>query len=130
VARGELTGWAAYADGDEASALRRLRETADLQDRVGQGEVDIPAREMLADMLLASNQPGPALAEYEQALKLSPNRFNGLFNAGLAAEAVGDRGRAAAFYATLLKITDNGAHSARAEYQHLKDFNAPATASR
>jgi tetratricopeptide (TPR) repeat protein len=107
-----------------------LRDTADLQDRVGQGEVDIPAREMLADLLLASNQPAAALIEYEQALKLSPNRFNGLFNAGLAAEAVGDRAKAAGYYAMLLKVTDNGTHSARSEYQHVKDFNAPATAAR
>jgi tetratricopeptide (TPR) repeat protein len=130
VARGELLGWAAYAAGDEAGALKYLRDTADLQDRVGQGEVDIPAREMLADLLLASNQPAAALIEYEQALKLSPNRFNGLFNAGLAAEAVGDRAKAAGYYAMLLKVTDNGTHSARSEYQHVKDFNAPATAAR
>jgi hypothetical protein len=31
--------------------------SADLQDKVGQGEVDIPAREMLADMLLELGQP-------------------------------------------------------------------------
>jgi tetratricopeptide (TPR) repeat protein len=130
VALGELRGWAAYAEGDEAAALKSLRDTADLQDRVGQGEVDIPAREMLADLLLASNQPAAALIEYQQALKLSPNRFNGLYNAGLAAEAVGDRAKAAAYYAELLQVTDGGAHSARAEYQHVKAFGALATAAR
>ena len=64
-----------------------MRAAADLQDKVGQGEVDIPAREMLADMLLEFGTPQQALAEYEVALKLSPNRLNGLYNAGRAAEA-------------------------------------------
>jgi hypothetical protein len=32
-----------------------MRAAADLPDKVGQGEVDIPAREMLADMLLESH---------------------------------------------------------------------------
>jgi hypothetical protein len=53
---------------------------------MGQGEVDIPAREMLADMLLELKRPQDALVEYEHSLQLSPNRFNGLFNAGMAAE--------------------------------------------
>ena len=67
-------------------ALKYMRDSADLQDKVGQGEVDIPAREMLADILLELGQAQEALAEYKQALKLSPNRFNGLYNAGRAAE--------------------------------------------
>ncbi len=129
VVHGEILGWAAFADGDMDAAERHLRQSADLQDRVGQGEVDIPAREMLADMLLAANQPKAALADYQRALELSPNRFNGLFNAGQAAEAVGDRAKAAAFYATLLKVTDNGTHSTRAEYRHIQEFNSPGSAA-
>ena len=56
-----------------------------------QAEVDIPAREMLADMQLEFGHPQQALTEYEVALKLSPNRLNGLYNAGRAAEAAGDQ---------------------------------------
>jgi penicillin G amidase len=129
VVHGEILGWTAFADGDMDAAERNLRQSADLQDKVGQGEVDIPAREMLADMLLAANQPAAALREYQRALELSPNRFNGLFNAGQAAEAVGDHAKASAFYATLLKVTDNGAHSTRAEFQQVRDFNAPEAAA-
>ena len=74
-----------------------MRAAADLQDKVGQGEVDIPAREMLADMLLELHRRKQALAEYEVALKLSPNRFNGLYHAGLAAEEAGDKAKAQQF---------------------------------
>jgi hypothetical protein len=34
-----------------------MRQVADTQDKTGKAEVDIPAREMLADMLLELNQP-------------------------------------------------------------------------
>ena len=122
IERGEMTAWIAFAEGTPEEALRHMRDSADLQDRVGQGEVDIPAREMLADMLLELGQPRSALQEYEQALKLSPNRFNGLFNAGMAAEAVGDRAKARAYYAALLKSTNDGSESIRAELAHVKEF--------
>ena len=106
-----MLAWVAYAEGKQEEALKAMRAAADIQDKVGQGEVDIPAREMLADMLLDFGKPKEALAEYEVALKLSPNRLNGLYNAGRAAEAVGDKKMAAGYYAALLKSTDGGAGS-------------------
>jgi tetratricopeptide (TPR) repeat protein len=127
VAHSEMQAWAAFADGDAPTAVKYMREASELQDQAGQGEVDIPAREMLADMLLELGDPRAALAEYQRALGLSPNRFNGLYNAGLAAEQAGDKARAAGYYATLLKSTDNGSHSARPELDHAKAFIASAS---
>jgi tetratricopeptide (TPR) repeat protein len=122
--------WVAFAEGNTAEALRQMRASADLQDKVGQGEVDIPAREMLADLLLESGKAKEALVEYKQALKLSPNRFNGLFFAGRAAEAAGESGEARGYYAALLKSTDNGTRSGRAEIAHAKAFVATASTGR
>jgi tetratricopeptide (TPR) repeat protein len=122
IARGEMLAWAAFAEGNAADALKNLRDSADLQDKVGQGEVDIPAREMLADMLMDLGMPREALAEYQKALQLSPNRFNGLYNAGRAAEALGDAAQARSYYLALLESTDNGAHSSRPEFDHAKAF--------
>jgi len=124
ISRYEIAGWAAFAAGHQDESLKQMRAAADLQDKVGQGEVDIPAREMLADMLLEFHQPQQALAEYRIDLKLSPNRFNGLYNAGVAAEAAGDKRAAAEYYAALLKSTDNGASSSRPEMAHAKSFVA------
>jgi tetratricopeptide (TPR) repeat protein len=129
ITRGEMLAWIDFAEGNSAAALKHMRESADLQDKVGQGEVDIPAREMLADMLLELSQPREALAEYKQALVLSPNRFNGLYNAGRAAEALGDRAQAKSYYAALLESTDKGSRSARPEFDHVRAFD-PSTASR
>jgi tetratricopeptide (TPR) repeat protein len=127
IERGEMLAWIAFAEGNPADALKHMRDSADLQDKVGQGEVDIPAREMLADMLLELRQPREALVEYKQALKLSPNRFNGLYNAGMAAEAVGDKAQAKSYYAALLQSTDNGSQSARPEFDHVKNFVSSET---
>ncbi len=122
IEHGEMLAWAAFAEGNAVEALSRMREAADLQDKVGQGEVDIPAREMLADMLLEMAQPQQAFDEYAKALEASPNRFNGLFNAGRAAEAAGNEALAKDYYTRLLKQTDNGSASARLEFEHMKTF--------
>jgi hypothetical protein len=130
IERGEMVGWTAFASGNEASALTAMRAAADLQDKVGQGEVDIPAREMLADMELEFGHAREALAEYEVALKLSPNRLNGLYNAGRAAETAGDATKARQYYAALLQSTNDGKDSARPELAHARSFvSAPQMAT-
>jgi tetratricopeptide (TPR) repeat protein len=73
--RGEVQPWLAFAEGKNDEALRQMRELADIQDKVGKAEVDIPGREMLADMLLELNQPQQALAEYEKSMKIDPKPF-------------------------------------------------------
>jgi tetratricopeptide (TPR) repeat protein len=120
IATGTIVAWTEYAQGHLETALQLMRQTADLQDTVGQGEVDIPAREMLADMLLESGRPAEALVDYETDLLLSPNRFNGLYNAGRAAEAAGDPVRARKYYSALLLVTENGARTTRPEIAHAK----------
>jgi tetratricopeptide (TPR) repeat protein len=122
IARDEMLAWVAFAGGHMPEALAHMGLSADLQDRVGQGEVDIPAREMLADMLLESGKPEEALDAYRQAMRQSPNRFNGLFGAGSAAEAAGDILEANRYYAALLKSTGNGSGSDRPELEHARAF--------
>jgi tetratricopeptide (TPR) repeat protein len=122
----EMLAWVAFAGESMPEALSQMRAAAELQDRVGQGEVDIPAREMLADMLVESGKPQEALVEYSEALKLSPNRFNGLFGAGTAAEAAGQGEEARRYYSALLHTTGNGAGSARPEIAHAKAMTTTA----
>ena len=118
--RGEVHAWLAFAEKKSDDALRQMREVADLQDKVGKREVDIPAREMLADMLLEVNRPQEALAEYESALKIDPNRFNGLAGAARAAEMAHQAGKANSYYAQLLKNCNNGRNSDRPELGRAK----------
>lgn len=122
-----VSGWERFASKDESAALKIMSDNADLQDRFGQGEVDIPVREMYADMLLESNRPAEALTQYKASLMTSPNRFNGLANAGLAAERAGDRSTAQALYRQLLQTTRGGANTARPEIAHAKTITGPVT---
>jgi hypothetical protein len=61
--RDEAHAWLAFAQGRHDEALGLLRPVAGRQDQVGKGEVELPAREMLADMLLEMGQPQDALTE-------------------------------------------------------------------
>jgi len=118
--RDEVQAWLAFAEKKNDEALSEMRQVADEQDKVGKAEVDIPAREMLADMLLESNQPEEALVEYEKSMKIDPNRFNELAGAARAAEMAHQPKKANFYYAKLLKNCDDGKHSERPELQRAK----------
>ncbi len=122
VDRNELLAWQEFAQGKTDAAVGTMRKAADEQDKLGQGEVDLPAREMLGDILSQLNRPKDALVEYRIALTLSPNRLNGLYGAGRAAEALGMKKEAGEYYAAILKNTGDGTHSTRASLEHAKQF--------
>jgi tetratricopeptide (TPR) repeat protein len=117
--REEVQAWADYASGKPEEAVKRMRSVADTQDKVGKGETELPAREMLADMLLEAGKAQEALEQYEIALKTDPNRFNGLYGAAQAAGQVQQKDKAAAYYAQLLKNC-RGSQSDRPELQQAK----------
>ena len=120
-----VQAWAAYAAGNSDDALRLMRAVADDQDKVGKGETELPAREMLADMLLDLQRPQEALAEYQISLRTDPNRFNGLYGAAQAAAQAGQKENAATYYAQLLKNCE-GIHSDRPELTHAKTLAVSA----
>jgi hypothetical protein len=98
----EIHAWTDFANGDLAGAVTLLRPIADRQDKVGKGELDLPVREMMAEMLLIDGKDDEALKEYQASLASDPNRFNGLLGAGRAAERLGKRDLAVKYYRTLL----------------------------
>jgi tetratricopeptide (TPR) repeat protein len=114
-----VQAWAAYAAGQSDDALRMLRAVADDQDKVGKGETELPAREMLADMLLDLQRSQDALTEYEISLRTDPNRFNGLYGAAQAATQLHQKDQANTYYSQLLKNCE-GIHSDRPELAQAK----------
>jgi hypothetical protein len=118
-----VRAWTYYASGNSDDAVRLLRSVADNQDKLGKGETALPAREMLADMLLDLKRPEAALAEYEISLQTDPNRFNGLYGAARAASEAQQKEKAAGYYAQLLKNCD-GVNSDRAELAQAKTLLA------
>ena len=116
----EAGAWIAHAESDNDAAIKALRSVAEKQESAG-SEPDgaIPAREMLADLLLEMRRPEQALAEYEADLKFHPNRFNGLYGAATAAELAGKNQQATSYYAQLVKICA-GSASDRPELSRAK----------
>ncbi len=117
--------WIRFREGKQEEALRLMKLAAEMEDKtekhpVTPGEV-IPAKELVAGMLLQMNRPGEALNAYEANLNKHPNRFNGLYGAGLAAEKSGDREKAKFYYRQLVSVAD-AAGSNRPELQAAKQF--------
>ncbi len=121
--RKEAQAWLSFAEGKDDDAVAALRTIADKEDSVGDEPEGLPAREMIADILLEAKRPQQALAEYQTDLKLYPNRFDGLYGAARAAEAAGKQKDATEYYALLLRICD-GSTSKRPELGHAKELVA------
>ncbi|HMH22349.1 MAG TPA: tetratricopeptide repeat protein, partial [Puia sp.] len=116
--------WIMFKEGKNKYALEWMNAAADMEDAtekhpVTPGEV-IPARELLGDMLTEMGNYAKASEAYEGDLKIHPNRFNGLYGAGWAAERSGDTAKAGSFYRQLLAIS--APHSPRPELAHAKAF--------
>ena len=115
----EATAWILHDQRKDEEAIAMLRKVADHEDAVGEEQTSMPAREMLADMLLEMKRPEQALAEYKGDLKFNPKRFDGLYGAAEAAEMAGQASQASEYYAVLVK-TCEGAASARPELAKAK----------
>jgi tetratricopeptide (TPR) repeat protein len=127
VQRLAIAGWIALGQGKRDDALKFMRAAADLEDKneksiVTPGRV-VPARELLGDMLLEMKQPAQALKEFEASHVREPNRFRGFDGAARAAEAAGDRRKAADYYAKLMELAKKG-DSSRPELARARAYVA------
>src|SRR5258708_13039171 len=78
--RKEAAAWLDHAQGKNDDAIAGLRAIAEKQESSGdESDGGIPAREMLADMLLEMKRPAEAPAEYNTAFKLFPNPLTSLY---------------------------------------------------
>jgi tetratricopeptide (TPR) repeat protein len=112
IDREEGEAWLKHARGQDDGAIAELKVAADAAEKTGGEGIQAPLHEVLADLLLEVKRPADALREYETALKLAPNRFDGLYGAARAAEESGKSALAQKYYSTLLK---NAATSERPE---------------
>jgi tetratricopeptide (TPR) repeat protein len=116
--------WILFKEGKTHLALRQMDSAADLEDATRIGAVSpgdiLPARELLGDMYLQMGNPALALQAYQEDLRIHPNRFNGLYGAGKAAEKSGDRLQAVRYYQKLLD--QSATHSRRPEIADAKQF--------
>jgi tetratricopeptide (TPR) repeat protein len=66
---------------------------------------------------------GPALSEFETALKQTPNRFHTLLGIARAAKRAGNRAKASEYYGKLVELAKN-ADTERQEIREAKEYLA------
>ncbi len=122
-----VSAWVAFGEGEEAKAIALMRSAADSEDgsikHVAMENRLYPLRELLGDLLLNASQTAAAFAEYEKALKQTPNRYRGIYGAARAAEAAGNRQNATDYYTKLVMLSKN-ADGLRMELKQAREFLA------
>jgi len=106
--RDAAAAWIQFAMGDTSGALASARAAADSEEVTDKHPVTpaelLPARELLADMLLGSGRFAEARTAYRETLRREPRRARSLFGAARAAELAGDRVSARSGYREFLKL--------------------------
>jgi hypothetical protein len=101
-------GLALVAEGKGAEGVDALRKAADREDATEKSVVTpgsiVPAREVLARVLLDAGRHADALREFEAVMKKEPNRLRATADAALAAERSGDAARARDLNARVLEL--------------------------
>ncbi len=108
IQRRTVSAWTALAEGRADEALREMKSAAELEDSTEKSAVTpgplATSRELLGEMLLQRNQGGPALEQFEAALRREPKRFRALYGAARAAQATGDREASQRYFRELLVV--------------------------
>jgi hypothetical protein len=109
IQRLAAAGILAHVRGDEKKAVELVRAATDLDATMDKHPATpssvLPARELLADLLLELNQPAAALVEYRAMLGTDPNRFRSLLGEARAAEQTGDAAAAHDAYRKLVALS-------------------------
>ena len=126
VQRLGAAGILARAQGNDKDAVELVRAAADLDASMDKhpatpAEV-LPARELLADLLLELNDPAAALTEYERSVSAERNRFRSLVGIARSANQIGDAAKAREAYGKLVTLVS--VDTSRPELAEAKAFLA------
>jgi Tfp pilus assembly protein PilF len=108
--QGEVVrGLALCAEGNRQGCAETLRAAAAREDATEKHVITpgrlVPAREMLAHVLLESGDAATALREFETVLQREPNRYRAFAGAARAAERAGDARKSAEYSKKLVELT-------------------------
>jgi hypothetical protein len=108
VQRLGAAGILAHVQGDDKKAVDLVRQAAELDATMDKHPATpaavLPARELLADLLLELKEPAAALKEYDLSLGTDPNRFRSLLGKARAAKLAGDGAASRAAYDKLVAL--------------------------
>lgn len=124
IQRQSAAAWLAFAEGRSADAIAEMRAAADAEGRTEKAAVTpgplAPAREQLAELLLATKDPRGALEEFEATLIREPNRFRAVYGAARAAGQMGDNTTAKRYFSQLVEMCARSAAPIRPELQEAR----------
>ncbi len=109
----EKTGqaWILLKEGRKERAVNLMKQAAEMEYHTEKHPVTpcevLPARELLADMLMETGDYEGAALTYQFDLQRHPNRLNGLYGAARAFEMAGKKDSAAIYYTKLMNIADH-----------------------
>ncbi|HWX33753.1 MAG TPA: hypothetical protein VNZ53_40780, partial [Steroidobacteraceae bacterium] len=114
-----VRAWAALAERDKEGALRQMKSASELEDGTEKSAVTpgplAPARELLGEMLLETNQPVQALKQFEATLTKEPGRLHSLYGAAHAAQLGGSRDTSQKYFRELLRVCARADKPGRSE---------------
>ncbi len=112
IERREAAAWLAHAQHEDDKALSLLGSAIELEDATGNSPMTpgavLPARDLMADLLMELHRPRDAFQEYESSLKIAPHRFHAVQGAERAAEAAADHATALKYRRELQAQTGGG----------------------
>jgi Tfp pilus assembly protein PilF len=104
-----VRGLALCAEGNRQGCSETLRAAAAREDATEKHVITpgrlLPAREVLAYVVLESGDAATALREFETVLQRDPNRYRAFAGAARAAERAGDTRKAAEYSKKLVELT-------------------------
>jgi len=117
--------WIELSKGNNADALTLMTESVELESQtekhpVTPGEI-LPAYELLGDLLMELNKPSEALVAFEKSNDLSPNRFNSIYGAAIAANKSDNQEKAAKYFDQLLRLAE-AVNSDRVELKEAREY--------
>ncbi|MGZ4839567.1 MAG: hypothetical protein ACXVZR_13540 [Terriglobales bacterium] len=120
IQRREAAAWLAHMENNNDGALALMRSAVDLEDSSEKSALTpgpvLPARELMADLLMEVHRPQEALDEYAASLKTAPHRFHAVRGAVRAAEAARQHETARMYLHELQALTSSESRVASREH--------------
>jgi hypothetical protein len=122
-----VRGLSLVTDGNTAEGIEILKRAALREDATEKHVVTpgplLPAREVLAEVLLEAGNGDEALREYQAVISKEPNRYRAIFGAARAARLAGDAEKARLYYTQLIELAQS-ADTERDSLQEARQFLA------
>jgi hypothetical protein len=111
IQRREAAAWLAHMEKNNDGAVALMRSAVDLENTAEKSSLApgpvLPARELMADLLMEVHRPQEALDEYAESLKTAPHRMHAVRGALRAAEAARQHETARMYLRELQALTSS-----------------------